>query len=56
LCAGHEGFFTHEALCHLSGHISSQDNRMWIADNPRAVCKNPLLLSKIGVWCAVSRK
>jgi hypothetical protein len=54
--AGHFVFFTDEASFHLNGYICSQKSRIWSAANPLALHENPLHLSKIGVWRAVSRK
>jgi hypothetical protein len=49
-------FFTDEASFHFSGYICSQKSRIWGAEDPPALHENPLRLSKIGVWRAVSRK
>jgi hypothetical protein len=39
-------FFTDEALFHLSGHINSQNSRIWNAENPRALHENTLYSPK----------
>ena len=48
--------FTDDASSHLSGNIISQYSRTHSAENPHALHDNSLLLSEIGVWCAVSRR
>lgn len=49
-------FFTDEAWFHLSGHINSQNSRMWASNNPNVLHQEPLHSAKIGVWCAISRR
>jgi hypothetical protein len=49
-------FSTDEALSHLSGYINSQNSSVWSAENPHSLHENPLHSSKIGIWCALSRK
>lgn len=48
-------FFTDEAWFHLSGHVNSQNSRMWSSENPQEFKEMPLHDEKIGVWCAISR-
>ena len=49
-------FFTDEAWFHLSGHVNSQNTRLWISEQPYAMHERPLHSVKIGVWCAASRQ
>lgn len=49
-------FMSDEAWFHLSGHVNSQNVRMWSTENPHIVQEVPLHPIKIGVWCAVSAR
>jgi hypothetical protein len=48
-------FFTGNMWFHLNGYINIQNSRILNAENPHALHENPVHLSKIGVWCAVSQ-
>jgi len=43
----------YEARLHLSVCINRQQSKIWSAENPHALHKNPLHPSKISVWPAV---
>jgi hypothetical protein len=47
--------FSDEAWFHLSGHVNSQNTRLWAATNPHTTLEKPLHSMKVGVWCAMSR-
>jgi hypothetical protein len=49
-------FFTDEAWFHLSGHVNSQNSRIWATTNPNQYIQSQLYSQKIGVWCAMSRR
>ncbi|XP_076545898.1 uncharacterized protein LOC143305599 [Osmia lignaria lignaria] len=49
-------FFSDEAWFHLNGYINSQNSRTWSTTNPHEFFEQPLHSSKVGVWCAISRK
>jgi hypothetical protein len=48
--------FTDEALFHFAWIYNSQNSRIRIAENPLELYANPLILSEIGVWCALYQK
>jgi hypothetical protein len=39
---------------HINGHVSSQNNRYWCAENRTLTREAPICGGKLGVWCAVS--
>ena len=47
--------FSHEAHCHLSGHINKQNMRNWSQAHPHEHTHQPLSQEKVTVWCAISR-
>lgn len=55
-------FFMWRGLCvgqfffHSNGYSNYQNSSTWSAEIPRALHGNPLHSSKIGVWCALSRR
>ena len=49
-------FFTNEAWFHLSGHVNSQNSRLWSSDNPHSLHETPLHDKKVGVWFAISKR
>jgi hypothetical protein len=46
-------FYCDEAWLHLSGHGSSQNNRIWSAKNPRISRERPFISLEVGVCYAV---
>lgn len=49
-------FFSDEAWFQLDGFVNSQNYRVWSSTNPHAYVDKALHPSKIGVWCALSRR
>jgi hypothetical protein len=47
-------WFTDEEGFDLSGHVNTENNRYWLAENPRRIREVPLYKIKVGVWCAIS--
>jgi len=63
MACSHEGglfvahfVFKDEALSHPAWIHNSQNSRIRSAENPQALHENPLLSSKMGVWCALYKK
>jgi hypothetical protein len=52
----HISYSTDKAWFHFRGYVNSQNFRIWSVENPHAVHRISLHSSKIGVWCAESRK
>jgi hypothetical protein len=52
----HIFYSTDKAWFHFRGYVNSQNFRIWSAEKSHAVHRNHLHSSKIGLWCAVSRK
>jgi hypothetical protein len=40
---------------HNAGYISSQNTRLWVAGNPRAIHEESFHLQKVRTWCVLSR-
>lgn len=49
-------FFSDEAWFHLDGNVNKQNCRLWSTSKPDATLQKPLHSSKVGVWCAISRR
>ena len=49
-------FFTHETWSQFSWYVRSQNSGIWSAKNPHVLHEDHVHLSKIGVWCTLSRK
>jgi hypothetical protein len=49
-------WFKDEAWFHLSGYVSSQNIRVWAAENPHVYHEETLHPLKVEVWCAISRR
>jgi hypothetical protein len=49
-------FFSDEAWFSLRGHVNSQNNRHWSAENPGVIHELSLHDEKIGVWCAMNAR
>ena len=45
--------FSDECVFHVSGIASTQNTRIWPAENPRAIQEHEMHSEKITVWCAI---